>query len=62
MFVTFKPDPSQMHSPVMMTMISQLTASVCVICTLPSSGTFSKVWRILAPLMDTSIVLLSSSY
>ena len=39
------------------TMTSQLTASVWVICTLPSSGTFSKVWRIRAPLMDTSIIV-----
>src|SRR5574344_1814886 len=53
--VTFRLDPSQMHRAEMMSITSQATARVWVICTVPKTGTFSKVARIRAPLIDTSI-------
>ena len=44
-----------MHRAEMMSITSQATARVWVICTVPKMGTFSKVARILAPLIDTYI-------
>ena len=44
-----------MHRTEIMSITSQLTTRVWVRCTVPRSGTFSKVARILAPLIDISI-------
>ena len=55
MFVTFRLEPSHTHRAEMMIITSQLTTRVWVTWTVPRIGTFSKVARIFAPLIDISI-------